>query len=297
MIKYLFLTFTILFSSKAFAVDPTDVFANNPITQTTQPSKQETANVESLKEKMAAMLGTDQGVEVSKRKVDSDISQENSDRGFLPRAQKVVLPKNAVSATTLAKNSPLRAALNDAYDAYKNENVEVALTYYKKANQLDDKNIDALFGLGASYQLLGQSDDAIKAYVKVLEIDPDYYPAKNNMIILISGNSAERAIKELMKINEKHPNNAFVLAQIGTLFSYSEKYNDAIFYLGKAIENEPSNPFYAYNMAVTFDQMKKYKEAYNYYDHSLSLITSSTLLDKNVIYERMTFLRSCIGVK
>lgn len=255
-------------------------------------------DLESLKQKMASMLGVNDGVSQSKTNVDNQISgNERQDKSFLPRAQKFVFPKNAVLATQMPKNSPLRVALNDAYDAYKAENIEVALTYYKKAVAIDSKNIDGLFGLGSCYQLLGQTDEALKAYVQVLEIDPDYYPAKNNMIILISGNSVEKAISELLKINDKHPNNAFVLAQIGTMYSYVEKYTEAIFYLGKAIENEPSNPFYSYNMAVTFDQMKKYKDAYNYYDHTLSLITSSTLLDKNVIYDRMTYLKSCVGIK
>jgi len=282
MKKYLFL----LIFLQCFGARAVDgVVAENAV----ETVKKNAENIDELKTKMAAMI--DQKVFSPA----SDDSTKQSGEKFLPRYKKIAIPSGSVSASKSSSASSLEVSLNDAYTAYKDQNIEAALEMYKKSNAIDAKNIDALFGMGACYQLLGQSDEATAIYMKILEIKPDHEAAKNNLLILISGNSVQGAIKELKKMNDKKPNNPFILAQLGTMYSYIGEYNDAIFYLGKAIENEPSNPFYTYNMAITFDQMKKTKEAYTYYGHTLSLISSSTLLDKNVIQERMRYIKGCVG--
>jgi tetratricopeptide (TPR) repeat protein len=281
MKKYVFLLI-ILSCLSAKAVD--GVVAN----QNVETTKQNSENMDALKTKMSAMIDPQAFANPS------EITKQNGEK-FLPKSKKIALPAGSVIANKSASASSLETSLNDAYTAYKDQNIEASLEMYKKANSLDPKNIDALFGMGVCYQLLGQSDEATSMYIKILEIKPDDEAAKNNLLILVSGNSVQSAIKELKKMNEKKPNNPFILAQLGTMYSYINEHNDAIFYLGKAIENEPSNPFYTYNMAITFDQMKRSKEAYTYYNHTLSLISSSTLLDKNVIQERMRYIKGCLG--
>jgi len=221
-------------------------------------------------------------------------TNNNFDTFYSGKHQKIEIPTGTVSSSSgkLGEGkSKNKRELNDAYNNFQNGNIEAALQYYKKAYNIDPKNIDAIFGIATSYQMLGQNDEATKKYMELLEIEPDYYSAKNNLIILISGNSVDKAISELKKIDEKYPNNAFVLAQIGTIYSFLDKNNDAIFFLGKAIEIEPSNPIYSYNMAITLDKIEKYKDAYIYYEHTIDLITPSTLLDKASIFNRMSYIR------
>lgn len=56
-----------------------------------------------------------------------------------------------------------------------------AISYLKKALQLDSTDKNVYFALGNAYISLKSYDEAIKAYLKVLEIDPSFDDASNNI--------------------------------------------------------------------------------------------------------------------
>ena len=248
-------------------------------------------DIQAVKEKMTGMLADDyasakSGTQQQPMTIDPRMS--------MPKRVKVDIPQGAVTleAGKVPKNGASADFFVDyAYRAFISGNVEAALMYYKSALEKDPKNEHAMFGVGASYQFLGQNDEAIKAYTELLNIDGNHLQASNNLMVLISGNSPKDAIKELQKISKSHPNNAFILAQIGTIHASLDENDDAILNLGKAVEIDPSNPLYTYNMAIILDKLKKYHDAYTYYKHTLELIIPSTPLDKEAIKDRMMYIR------
>ncbi|QED23339.1 tetratricopeptide repeat protein [Candidatus Deianiraea vastatrix] len=299
-LRAIFLTF--LISSTAFAEDVSqeakknDAIAKEKIADivgsaisSNANQKQDQTNVGGeLNEKVQNKVDSNDPKELFKE-IDARKNQNEFQSKKRSRAN---LPSGTVLDNTKEKASILKRILDDAYNSLNTGNIEAALEYYKEASVKSQKNIDALFGIATCYQLLGQNDEATKRYMDVLNVDSEYYPAKNNVITLISAKSPKDAISELKKINEKYPNNAFILAQIGTIYSFMDEYDDAIFYLGKSIEIEPSNALYVYNMAITMDKIGKYKDAYLYYEQTLATMSSNTLLEKKPIVKRMEYIRN-----
>ena len=59
-----------------------------------------------------------------------------------------------------------------------NPKIENAVEDLKKALELDEKFIDALFAMAAAYKKLGQYHNALEYLEKLLEIEPDAIYAK-----------------------------------------------------------------------------------------------------------------------
>ncbi len=245
-------------------------------------------DLNSLALKMSTMLNTS-----DTKKTLTDPLDNMIDVNAVERQKRIAIPEGTVKATTGLNRATTTSEklIGKGFASFHNGSIETALFYYKKAVDIEPKNTEALFGAAVCYQMLGQNDDAIRAYMDILGIDSNSYQAKNNLIVLIAGKSLAGALDELIGINSKYPDNSFVLAQIGTMYSADSKYFEAMNYLGKAIQIDPSNPLYTYNMAITLDKMGKYNDAYRYYEHTLGLINPSIPLDKSVIFDRMTYIR------
>jgi tetratricopeptide (TPR) repeat protein len=68
-------------------------------------------------------------------------------------------------------------ALNGALLAHVQGRLNQAMTDYEAVLKLDDKNVDALYGLGLVEQNTGRADDALARYQEVLKLDAKYEPA------------------------------------------------------------------------------------------------------------------------
>lgn len=273
------LFFLILLSSKLYAID----------------EKSTTLDTDTVKENMAKMLSIETKNDSENKNYDKT-EQVDQYISSIKKRQKIEIPKDTVKIESKDKfqsNGVMSSEdlLDFGYRAFTNGNIEAALHYYKGSYAKDKTNQDAIFGLATSYQLLGQNNDAIKTYMDLLALNPGHYQATNNLMILVSGNSIKEAIKELKRINEKYPNNPFIMGQIGTMHSYVDEYEDAVFYLGRAVEIDSTNIMYLYNMAITLDKMQKYKDAYIYYENVVDKLNPKIQIDKQAIRQRMAYIR------
>lgn len=93
------------------------------------------------------------------------IKEINNQRNFLLRKEMV---------ESAAKQCPENAILVFKYgfSLERFNKTEEALTYYKKAAELDPKMAKAYFGQGDILKQLGRYKEAIEAYNKGLQIDP-----------------------------------------------------------------------------------------------------------------------------
>lgn len=279
--KFCLYIFLIFYTSSVFALDE----------QSGDPTiKQIQNNTTNLMQQMSSML--DGGNSDSNSPLKKQGSNVELDHFY--RHKKISIPSGTVStANGINKfNTSIDKMISFGFTNFNSGNIETSLYYYKQATITDPSHIEALFGTGVCYQMLGQADQAIKAYMSILAIEPESYPAKNNLIVLIAGKSVTGAIDELVLISQQYPHNAFILAQIGTLYSYNMQYKESIEYLGRAIQNDASNPLYTYNMAITLDKMGQHKDAYAYYEHTISLLGPSVPLDKSVIVDRMAYIKN-----
>ncbi|MCM8787065.1 MAG: tetratricopeptide repeat protein [Candidatus Omnitrophica bacterium] len=60
-------------------------------------------------------------------------------------------------------------------------NINEAMSFYKKAIELDPTYVEAINDLGVAYEALGDLESALAMYKKVLEIDSNYLPVYTNL--------------------------------------------------------------------------------------------------------------------
>ena len=103
------------------------------------------------------------------------------------------------------------------------------------ANNPDDPNL--LYNLGVSSSRLGDNEQAMKYYEKVLELKPDYTSAQINMAALILG--GETAINDEMNSlgNSSADNKRFDVLKK----KKQDLYAKAVPYLEGALQSEPDN--------------------------------------------------------
>ncbi len=156
-----------------------------------------------------------------------------------------------------------------AYKALNEDNIEEALDYYKKALQSKKNNINAMFGVGTCYQILGNNDEAKKYYLNILKIKPRYSPAINNLLLILSEDNLELAIQTLQKITQHNNTDPVLLLQLGSLINQTGNYKKALRCFKVALSTEPHNPLIMYHIANTFDVLEQKENALKFYQMTL----------------------------
>jgi tetratricopeptide (TPR) repeat protein len=193
------------------------------------------------------------------------------------------------------------------YDAQDQESLVVAANRALKLRRYDaardmfdslyeknkrDKRI--LMGLAIAQQNTGRVESAIKTYEELLDIDPDNADALVNMLGLIREQYPSVALRRLMDLQQRFPNNAGVAAQIGITQADLGQYAEAVRYLGAAASLEPQNAHHLFNLAIVTDRQGRNVEAIQYYEQALEVDTiysTGQSLPRETIYDRLSKLR------
>jgi tetratricopeptide (TPR) repeat protein len=101
----------------------------------------------------------------------------------------------------------------------------------------------------AVYQAVWTKQDVFK--------DPDYVAAQRALV----NKDAVGALKLLNKLNEKHPNNAAILFQMGDAYDDLEWFSDAILSYESALKLEPNNATTWHHLALARAQSDNYEAA------------------------------------
>ncbi len=164
-------------------------------------------------------------------------------------------------------------------------------------NELFRRNPDdqrVLMGRAVALQDLGQGEEAIDTYRRVLQIDPDNVSAMTNVLGLIKGEDTASAIGALQKLREMYPANVAVTAQLGMLYGVAGDYSNAIKYLNMADALKPGDSVILYNRAVAYDHLGKTDKAAELYHRILNLASEGKLgtsLPLDDIRQRLATLR------
>jgi hypothetical protein len=171
------------------------------------------------------------------------------------KTQKEIIPKKVRSKS---RNKKIKAAKRDAllYTARKHElnnNYADALNNYKKALDLDRKNIAIINNIANMYLQLNLFEDAAAFSNKALEINRDHVPSLINLAI----------------------------AQ-----ARSENYTDAYSHLDRAIKLEPASKSVILNFAILNERQGNDSVALEYYSRLSNLGNIEGLLGKARIYDK-----------
>lgn len=204
-----------------------------------------------------------------------------------PASKFVVVTKNH------AAQDP-ESLLISASRALKLERYEAAAEMFDELYRKNPRDARILMGRAVALQKTGRPEAALSTYEDLLRIDPDNTEALVNMMGLLRGQYPEVALRRLMDLQKKYPENAAIAAQAGIAQADAGYLEDALRYLGVAASVEPRNAQHLFNMAVIAERAKKTQDAVKYYEQALetdAVYGKPGQLPREQIYDRLSVLR------
>lgn len=172
---------------------------------------------------------------------------------------------------------------------------EAAKEMYDELYRLNPKDESVLSGRALVMQKMGQEDQAISAYEQLLKIYPDNIDAIINLSGLLRKQYPAVALNKLLDIHMDHPNNIFVIAQLGITYADAGNYDDAIRYLSSAVAMDSKNAQHAFNLAVIQEKAGKPQDAIKNYEKALEIDSifgeGKKTISREKIYDRLSQLR------
>lgn len=194
-------------------------------------------------------------------------------------------PRERITVSTGTARPSLNPSLTQAYASLQSGDLEQARTLYARVNQAEPLNIDALLGLAFIAGQENRNDDAVKHYLRILQLDPRHAVAQGAMIGLMGRAdpvAAESRLKELIA-REPSPFLHFVL---GNLYADQTLWSQAQKSYFQAHHLEPENADYVYNLAIGLDHLRQSKLALGYYRRAEQLAAARGRANFNVSHAR-----------
>jgi tetratricopeptide (TPR) repeat protein len=204
----------------------------------------------------------------------------------------------AVIALTLAAIS-CNAAANEAdrhvsqgEEAFKDGRYTEALAEFEQALEGDLESHEpeyVHYMIGRSHDALDQFDEAIAAYQRALEINPDYEEAWVGLGVVyrLSGDfeAAHAAYSEALAID---PDNANAHSSLGTLYLLEDNPEESIKEFEEAIRLDPQLAAAHGNLALAYAMVGRFDEA----DESLRRATALGYTNSAEIQQRIDALQA-----
>ena len=227
---------------------------------------------------------------MTKRSLDQVLLKANSHakRGEIEEAQRLyqdilkMFPKNKRAQQGLANltefkqragtQNPPKEQIDQLINLYNNRQLGVVI---EKAKALTLQYPDTFVFwniLGAAAAQTGQVNQAINAFKKVIEINPDYPDAYNNMgNALKDQGKFNEAIASFNKALSLKPDYAEAYNNLGNALQKQGKLEEAIAYFDKALSLKPNYVDTYNNMGNALKDQEKLKEAIASFNKALSL--------------------------
>ena len=187
-----------------------------------------------------------------------------------------------------------QARLVSADRALKLGRFESALEIYNELHHKNPRDLNVLMGRAIALQNLQRDEAAIQTYQDILAESPDHIKASINMYGLVAKRFPSVALRNLLGLHERHPQNVGVLAQISVIEAHLGRYDNAMKYIGIAASYDPNNANHIYNMAVIADRSGNIDNALQYYEKALEIDAvygGSRTVPREAIFARLGQLR------
>ena len=165
---------------------------------------------------------------------------------------------------------------NSGVTFYNQKEFSKAIQAYQKVIELDPTYVEAYNNLGIIYQMMGDVDRAFGAYQKSTEINPRYEKGYNNLgILLLFKGRDEEALEAFQKALAINPNNIESHINLGILFKNKGQWDEAIASYQKALAINPLHKETHYNIALLYEQLEKWELAISHYQQFIRLSSKS----------------------
>ena len=135
-----------------------------------------------------------------------------------------------------------------------------------------DRTSKMEFALGAAYDQMKRTKDAIAAYQRALDIEPGDVRSMGALAqALLNDDQLDAAMKQYRQLAEADPDDTGTLIHIGEIQRRQGKYEDALTTIRKALKKEPDNLEAGYNEGLLLDVLGRYDESAQVYEHMVEL--------------------------
>ncbi len=189
-------------------------------------------------------------------------------------------PKSIAVEREGEKDHPLASEVlnhfNSGVTFYNQKEFSKAIGAYQRVIELDPNYVEAYNNLGILYQTTGDVKSALGAYQKATEINPKYVKGYNNLglLFLLEGRYEEalEAFQKALAINSNHIESYI---NLGILFKKKGQWENAIESYQKALAIDPLHRETHYNMALLYEQLENLELAISHYQQFIQLSSKS----------------------
>ena len=136
----------------------------------------------------------------------------------------------------------------------------------------DDRSSKMEFALGAAYDQLKRPKDAIAAYQRSADLEPEDVDTLRALAqALLNDNQLDSALKQYKDISEADPDDVGTLVHICEIERRQGKFDDALTTIRKALKKEPDNLEAGYNEGILLDHLGRFDEAAQEYEKMVEL--------------------------
>jgi Tfp pilus assembly protein PilF len=189
-------------------------------------------------------------------------------------------PKSIAVEQEGEKNSTLVSEVLNHFNSgvafFNQKEFSKAIQAYQKVIELDPTYLEAYNNLGIIHQTMGDSKSALGAYQKATEINPRYGKGYNNLglLFLLEGRY-EEALEAFQKALAINPNHIESHINLGILFKKKGQWENAVESYQKALAIDPLHRETHYNMALLYEQLENWELAISHYQQFIQLSSKS----------------------
>lgn len=151
-------------------------------------------------------------------------------------------------------------------------NIQEAKEHLLKALEINENNIDVHFIVAQTYEKLTDTDNALKSYIKALNINPEFEIARNSLYMLAVKNKKNHIVisfieEQIQNLPSKHS----LYFDLGNFYKEIDNYDSAIKAYEKYLtfDNKSSQAYN--NLGAVYFKAKNPAKAVEYYKKAIEL--------------------------
>jgi tetratricopeptide (TPR) repeat protein len=198
-----------------------------------------------------------------------------------PAAQKEEAPPKSIGVEQeggkdRTLTSDVLIHFNSGVSFYNQKEFSKAIQAYQKVIELDPTYVEAYNNMGIIYQMLGNADRAFESYQKSTKINPRYEKGYNNLgILLLLKDRNEEALEAFQKALAINSNNIESHINLGILLKKKGEWEKAIESYRRALAISPLHGETHYNIALLYEQLENLELAISHYQQFIQLSSKS----------------------
>lgn len=181
------------------------------------------------------------------------------------------------------KNIRTRSKLKKAQILLQSKQLEAACLLYEQICEIDKRDADAWYLLGAVYNQLGRNEESLSATLKSIELRPKHAKARYNLGILYQnvGNYGE-ALTAFLTSSKLEPGNTDSYECIAQMSIALGKFEQAIEALKQRLKIQPQHADSYINLGSVYQRQGKLEHAIHCYNEARAINPQTKLLDENM---------------